>query len=348
MRREALAYLACPNCGPGVELRLSQIEHEDLERGHVMDGRLVCASPRACGFPIRGGVPILTPGEVDAAMTETAARFAEEWTRWTDLRDYYERQFLGWVAPIGRADFEGKVVFEGGCGKGRHTDLVARFGARAIVAVDLGESALVAFQNTRDLPNAHIVMADLTHPPVKAVFDLAFSVGVVHHLPDPRVGAESVASVLRDGGRLVLWVYGRENNEWIVKYVDPIRQALTSRVPWRPLKALSSVPAAVIWAAIRVLYRPDGPGARLASRLPYAEYFGSMRGFPFDELQLIVFDQLVTPVAHYLSRAEVAAWFEGPEYREVELRWHNQMSWTATAVRVRPAISSAGSTSAVA
>jgi SAM-dependent methyltransferase len=171
---------------------------------------------------------------------------------------------------------------------------------------------------------------------------------VVHHLPDPRVGAESVASVLRDGGRLVLWVYGRENNEWIVKYVDPIRQALTSRVPWRPLKALSSVPAAVIWAAIRVLYRPDGPGARLASRLPYAEYFGSMRGFPFDELQLIVFDQLVTPVAHYLSRAEVAAWFEGPEYREVELRWHNQMSWTATAVRVRPAISSAGSTSAVA
>jgi SAM-dependent methyltransferase len=330
MRREVLPYLACPNCASGLALSSVATEQGD----HIMEATLSCDAG-TCVFPVRRGVPILVPGQVDARMTETAARFAEEWTRWTELRDYYERQFLGWVAPVSRADFEGRVVFEGGCGKGRHTDLVARFGAKAIVAIDLGESAFVAFHNTRDLPNAHIVLGDLTHPPVKPVFDLAFSVGVVHHLPDPALGAHRVASVLRDGGRLVLWVYGRENNEWIVKYVDPLRHALTSRVPWRPLKMLSSIPAAAIWAAIRLFYREGATGS-VAQRLPYAEYLGSMRGFPFDELQLIVFDQLVTPVAHYLSKAEVAAWFEGPEFSEVALRWHNQMSWTATAIRKLP------------
>jgi len=329
MRREALPYLACPNCASG--LSLSETKSE--EGAHIMEGRLTCAG-RGCAFSITRGVPILVPGRVDSLMTETAARFTEEWTRWTELRSYYERQFLGWVAPISRSDFAGRVVFEGGCGKGRHTDLVARFGAKDVVAVDLGESAFVAFQNTRDLENAHIVMGDLTQPPVRPVFDLAFSVGVVHHLPEPRVGAQSVASVLRDGGKMVVWVYGRENNEWIVKFVDPVRNAITARFPSRPLKTLSSIPAAAMWGAIQLLYRP---GSSVAKHLPYREYFSSMYGFPFDELQAIVFDQLVTPVAHYLTKAEVESWFDDPQYQGLTLRWHNEMSWTATATVARPA-----------
>jgi SAM-dependent methyltransferase len=334
MRREALSYLACPNCGAPLLLHESTREEDE----HVMEGQLACTG-NACRFTIRGGVPILIRGDTSSIKTETAARFAEEWTRWTDLRDYYERQFLGWIAPVTREDFVGKVVFEGGCGKGRHTNLVARFGAKAIVSVDLGESAIVAFQNTRHLPNAHVVMGDLTRPPVQPVFDLAFSLGVIHHLPDPAVGASQIASVVRDGGRVVYWVYGLENNEWITKYVDPLRKALTAKLPYRTLRSLSAIPAAVIWGAIKLFYQPgpDGHGPR---KLPYGEYFASMSGFPFDEIQLIVFDQLVTPVAFYLSRGEVEAWFQGGGFADVVLRWHNEMSWTATATVRRPAAAS--------
>jgi len=331
MRREVLPYLACPNCRSG--MRLGAVTRE--EGPHVIDGDLVCERG-TCHFDVTGGVPVLIRAHVDALKTETAARFAEEWTRWTALRDYYERQFLGWVGPVTRQDFAGKVVFEGGCGKGRHTDLVARFGAKDVVAVDLGESALVAFQNTRNLPNAHVVIGDLLHPPVRPIFDLAFSVGVLHHLPDPASGAAAVASVVRHGGRLVYWVYGRENNEWITRFVDPVRRSLTSKIPYEQLRALSAVRAAAIWAAIKLFYRPgpDGAGPR---NLPYGQYFSSMYTFPFDELLSIVFDQLVTPVAYYLPRGDVEAWFRGPGYSDVALRWHNEMSWTATATVVRAA-----------
>ncbi|HEY4185727.1 MAG TPA: class I SAM-dependent methyltransferase [Polyangia bacterium] len=336
MRREVLSYLACPNCAS--ELKLTSVALEEGD-GHVISGELACAAG-TCRFDVTDGVPVLIRGHVDPLKTETAARFAEEWTRWTDLRDYYERQFLGWVGPTSRHDFAGKLVFEGGCGKGRHTDLVARFGAKAVVAIDLGESALIAFRNTRKLPNAHVVIGDLMHPPVRPIFDLAFSIGVLHHLPDPADAARAVASVVHDGGRIVYWVYGLENNEWITRFVDPVRKAVTSKIPYAPLRALSAIPTVALFAAIRLLYAPglDGQGPK---NLPYSSYFSSMYEFPFDELYSIVFDQLVTPVAFYLPRAEVQSWFDGAGFKDVSLRWHNQMSWTATAVVNRPARSAA-------
>lgn len=329
MRRAALEFLACPNCASALSLG-EALREED---GHVLAGTLVCATAR-CHFRVENGVPVLLPGTIDEVKTTTAARFAEEWTRWTELREYYERQFLAWVAPVNREDFVGRTVFEGGCGKGRHTDLVARFGAKDVVALDLGESAYVAFENTRRLPNAHVIRGDLTRPPVRKMFDLAFSVGVLHHLPEPEVGATRIADVVREGGRVVYWVYGRENNEWITRFVDPVRKSVTSKLPYPALKAVSAVPAAAIWAAIKLFYRP-GPDGRGPRHLPYGEYFSSMRDFPFDELLLIVFDQLVTPVAYYLKREEVEAWFANDRFRDLELRWHNQNSWTATAIVVR-------------
>lgn len=326
MRPAALEFLACPRCHAPLTLARGTPEAD----GHVLDGELRCAKGQ-CLYPIRAGVPALLPHAIDPVKVQTAQRFAEEWTRWSESRAYYERQFLGWLAPLTPKDFEGKAVFEGGCGKGRHTELVSRFGARAIVAIDLGDSAAVAFTQTRALPTAHVVMGDLLSPPVRPVFDLAFSVGVLHHLPDPKAGFAALTGVVKPGGRVAFWVYGRENNEWIVKLVDPVRKALTSRMPARWLKPLSLPPSAALWGAIRLLYRPRADGR--GPPLPYGDYFAAMHGFPLDEIHSIVFDQLVTPVAHYLSGDEVRGWFDGG-LDDVHLRWHGEYSWSGHA-RVR-------------
>jgi SAM-dependent methyltransferase len=211
----------CPNCG--AELVLSSDPSREAEDGHIMSGGLTC---RGCAseFPIRNGVPILLPANVANVKLETASRFAEEWTRWSDLRDYYEREFFDWIAPLAPADFSDQAVFEGGCGKGRHTAIVAAHGAKAVVSLDLGRSAFVAFAHTRQFPNAHVMIGDLLKPPVRPVFDLAFSVGVLHHLPDPAAGFASLASRVREWGRVTFWVYGQEGNEWITRYVDPVRK----------------------------------------------------------------------------------------------------------------------------
>jgi SAM-dependent methyltransferase len=323
MRPEALEYLRCPVSGDALELTGAAPAESD---GHLMSGTLVSRSGRR--YPIVDGIPNLTPEGVESLKSATASRFADEWLHWRDLRHYYEQQFLGWVSPVGPEDFRGKVVFEGGCGKGRHSAVVAGYGAKAVVAIDLGESATVAFAHTRALKNVHIAIGDLLAPPVARVFDLAFSVGVIHHLPDPSKGFTSLSTCVKRGGRVVVWVYGKENNEWITTFVDPVRKALTARMSPALLRPLSAVPSAALWAAIKLFYRP-GPGGK-GPRLPYGQYFASMHGFPFDEIHSIVFDQLVTPVAYYLQGDEVRRWFESG-FEDVEVRWHREYSWTGTA-----------------
>ena len=335
MRREALNFLMCPNCGG--ELALCENASSDTKDAHIITGGLTC---KGCGskFSIRNGVPILLPANLSSVKLETASRFAEEWTRWSDLRDYYEQEFFDWIAPLGRKDFADQVVFEGGCGKGRHTAIVAGHGARAIVSLDLGESAFVAFAHTRRFPNAHVVIGDLLNPPVRPVFDLAFSVGVLHHLPDPAAGFASQASRVRDGGRVAFWVYGQEGNEWITRYVDPVRKAVTSKLPAAFLRLACIPPAAVLWAVIKLFYRPraDGKGP---AKLPYGDYFAALYHYPFDEIHANVFDQLVTPVAHYLREEEVRPWLASG-FRDAALRSHRGYSWTglATVCRSKAAV----------
>ncbi len=335
MRPEALNFIVCPNCAG--ELSLSNDTPRPSEDGHTMAGRLDC---RGCASPfaIRNGVPILLPANLASVKLETASRFAEEWTRWSDLRDYYEQEFFDWVAPLTAADFANQMVFEGGCGKGRHTAIVASRGAKAIVSLDLGESAFVAFAHTRQLPNAHVVIGDLLNPPVRAIFDLAFSVGVLHHLPDPAAGFASLASRVREGGRVAFWVYGREGNEWITRYVDPVRKAITSKLPAPFLRIAAIPPAAVLWAVIKLFYRPRANG-RGSAKLPYGDYFAALYHYPFDEIHANVFDQLVTPVAYYLREEEVRPWL-APGFRDVTLRSHRGYSWTglATVCRSKAAV----------
>ena len=299
-----------------------------------MAGELACSGCDS-RFAIREGVPVLLAGNVDALKTETASRFSKEWLHWSDLRGYYEQEFFAWVAPVTAADFTGQLVFEGGCGKGRHTAIAASHGARAVVAVDLGESAFVAFNHTRRLPNAHVVIGDLMQPPVRPIFDLAFSVGVLHHLPDPGTGFASLASRVHQGGRVVFWVYGLEGNEWITRYVDPVRTRVTSRLPAAFLRVACLLPSFFLWAVIKLFYRPRA-GGKGPAMLPYGDYFASMYSYPFDEIHANVFDQLVTPVAHYLTGDQVRAWLAAG-FRDVTLRSHRGYSWTGLATVARSA-----------
>jgi SAM-dependent methyltransferase len=322
MRDAALPLLACPTCHGALTLVGESSRACD---GHIVQGTIGCG----CGarYPITGGIPRLVPGRVEASATETAARFGEQWKTFDHMSSYQEAWLAAWLAPLAEADFRGKTVFEGGCGKGRHTQVMAeRWGVKDIVAVDLGEAVDVAFAHTRHLPNAHIVQGDLLQPPVRrGAFDVAFSVGVLHHLPDPRAGFDAVRAAVRPGGKVAIWVYGYEHNEWIVRFVNPVRERVTARMPARLLHALTLPPSAAL-AAWTKLYKTP-----LGGRLPYAPYMKQLAGIPLREVHNIVFDQLVTPLAFYLREDEVRAWFDVPGLADVQLGWHNQNSWRACA-----------------
>ncbi len=320
MKPSLLPYIACPDCGGDLVLERAQ-----SVGGEVIEGTLRCGGCRVA-YPIRRGVPRLLPGARDPAAARTADAFGWEWNRFSKLSAHYRRQFLDWVRPVDAAFFRGKAVLEGGCGKGRHTFLAAEFGARAVVALDLSPAVEPAWYNTRHLPNAHIVQGDLRRPPVKPVFDYAYSIGVLHHMAEPQAGFRALVSRVRPGGHVSAWVYGRENNGWIVRLISPLRRSVTSRLPHRILDGVAAMATIPLRAATKLVYGPTG--GRVGRRtLPYAPYLSYIADLPFVEQRTIVFDHLVAPVAFYLRREEFAGWFEQAGLEDVVIEHHNANSW---------------------
>jgi SAM-dependent methyltransferase len=218
-------------------------------------------------------------------------------------------------------------------GDGARGDPARRWGAREVIGIDLSAAVETAFAATRSLDNAHIIQADIYHLPLARKFDYAFSVGVLHHLPDPRAGFLSLAAKVKPGGHLSAWIYGAENNEWITRWINPVREKITSRINRRVLLQLSKAPAACLYLATKLVYGPlNKNGSPVAKHLFYNDYLSSISNFGWREQHTIVFDHLVAPTSFYLSREEFESWWRDIGAADVVIGWHNKNSWRGTGV----------------
>ena len=104
--------------------------------------------------------------------------------------------------------FEGKLCLDAGCGSGRYTYAMQRLGAN-VDSFDLSEE--VVNQCKKINPKAYVF--DLLNLDQTPIYDFVLCWGVLHHLPDPRLGFQKVASQLRCSGILHIMVYHRKTQE---------------------------------------------------------------------------------------------------------------------------------------
>jgi SAM-dependent methyltransferase len=324
MKERLIELLACPTCGG--EIAVAEIVEK--ENAEIISAKLICENCRQ-DFPVIRGVPRFAELEkIEPEKAETARNFGWQWTRFTQEDERYAEQFLGWLQPVKPDFFRGKIVLEAGCGKGRHTKLAATWGAQEIVGVDLGDGVESAFELTKNLSNAHIVQADIFKLPLKRAFDYAFSVGVLHHTPDPKKSFVSLAAKVKSGGHISAWVYGAENNEWITRFVNPVRESFTSKLDLPMLFLLSAVPTFAVFLSTKLIYRPLNRTVKpLARHLFYNEYLNHLGSFGWREQHNIVFDHLVAPTAFYISKSEFEIWWREINAEDVKITWQNQNSW---------------------
>jgi SAM-dependent methyltransferase len=330
MKPRLLSYIVCPQCGSSFDVRT-----ESEREGEIVEGFLQCRGCQA-SFPVIRGIPRFLPAELSAAKRATAAAFGYEWTHYAELTAADREEFLDWIKPLDESVFANRVVLDGGCGKGRHLFLAAKFGATDAIGIDLSDAVESAYQNTRRLPNAHVVQADIYNLPFASPFDFAYSIGVLHHLPEPKQGFLSLVKKLKPGGRIAIWVYGKEGNRWIELLVDPIRIHVTSRLPKFITRVISFALSLPLYAALKLVYLPVHRIRRLAPlkrMLPYADYLLAISGYSFAENLWNVFDQLVAPTAFYIKREEVEDWFAAANLKQVEISARNRNSWRGTGVK---------------
>jgi SAM-dependent methyltransferase len=326
MKPRLLELLACPLCRGRLDLEAGRRDGEE-----IVEGRFECLECHQ-GYPLAGGIPRLLPPDIGLEQERTAGAFGWQWRHFVEMHPEFEEQFLDWIHPIQPAFFEGKVVLDAGCGIGRHSYFAARYGAAEVVAMDISAAVETAREVLAEHPNAHVVQGDIYRPPFRigpeggGDFDFAYSIGVLHHLPDPGEGFRSLLRFVKPGGTMFAWVYGHENNGVVHHLIDPLRTTLTARIPRPAVNAISLPLAVVLQGVVKGVYSPL-EGTALWRRLPSNAYLTSLSRFGFRQNHTIVFDHLVAPTAFYLRREEFEEWFRDAGLEDVEITWRNRNSW---------------------
>jgi len=231
MKPASLDVFVCPGCRGDLRLRSTV-----SDGGEVLDGDLTC---RGCGavYPVTRGVPRFV------SSGDYAGSFGHQWHWFREVQiDSLNRMSIseamlqsttGWSDD----DYRGRRLLDAGVGAGRFAERAAAKGAE-VFGIDLTPAVDAAYQNIGRLPNVHLAQADIFALPVRREsFDLAYSIGVLHHTPNPALAFTRVAETVAPGGKLAIYVYSRYGPAH--RMSDAFR-VVTTRLPLRVVWTLSA------------------------------------------------------------------------------------------------------------
>ncbi|MBA4317324.1 MAG: hypothetical protein C0412_02885 [Flavobacterium sp.] len=249
---------------------------------------------------------------------KTADSFAYEWKNIYLENDFEKNNFYHFLSPfVIEKDLRGIVTVDIGCGSGRFTKWAALAGTKVSFATDLGDSVEVAYKMTKHLKNVGIIQADIYHMPFVRVIDFAYSIGVLHHLPQPKQGFLSLMKVLKVKGKMLIWVYSRRHNNRALFFYEPLR-TICRHIPKPILFKLCYIPAAIIhsWNTICKTMK--------LKNMPYSYY----ENFSFNMKLNDSFDVLATPKSNYYYSEEIEGWFHEAKLKGVKSFEHPEAGIT--------------------
>jgi SAM-dependent methyltransferase len=144
--------------------------------------------------------------------------------RYDAFRYHQEAHILKRLDAI---DFEGKHVLEIGLGQGADSEQIIRRGA-IWSGLDLSSESISRVSTRlrlRGLPYQKLECGSaLSIPFADDTFDLVFSHGVLHHIPDVITAQKEIARVLKPNGRLIAMLYARRSLNYLLA-ISIVRRA---------------------------------------------------------------------------------------------------------------------------
>lgn len=256
-----------------------------------------------------------TPGAAPNIDAATVAGFGDEWTRFDQSalgieqqRRIFEDYFAVFPWDSLPPDAVGADI---GCGSGRWGQMVAPWVGH-LHLIDASDQALAVARNKLGaLVNVSFHHASVDRLPLAdGSLDFAYSLGVLHHVPDTREAVRSVAAKLKRGAPFLVYLYyAFDNRPWWFRCLwraSDLLRRLLSRLPHGTRYVFSQVLAACV-------YWPLARGAKLLERLGYlptAWPLAYYRDKSFYVMRTDALDRFGTRLERRFSRAAIRAMLE--------------------------------------
>lgn len=268
--------------------------------------------------------------KLDRVKEQTIKDFGEQWTAFRENKGYYASVELlkDIIAPLVNPDeIQGRRVAEIGSGTGRIVNMLLGAGAAHVLAIEPSAAYDVLKENTKDQTDRlTLLKATGEQIPPSGDLDYVFSIGVLHHIPEPEPVVRAAYQAVRPGGKLCVWLYGKEGNRLLLSFWLPLRW-ITKRLPHVGLMAMVwfiYIPLRIYMAMCRVL-----------PFLPLRRYLLNVLG-KFDPPTMrwcVIYDQLNPAYAKYYTRDEAHALLASAGFQDVQIYHRHGYSWTVVGTR---------------
>lgn len=227
MRLSLLKLLECPICRTELHVAAASSEGDRIREGH-----LECNNRHQ--FPVREFVPVFAEAKdymhvFSSLRQKPAGRLPTVGD--LNVEKITQEEFIA-ETQIDPQDLRGKVVLDAGCGGGRFIEMLASNGAQ-VVGMDIDRIGLQQISKAlAECKETHFLQADLFQLPFRpGAFDFIFSLGVLHHTPDPKAAFLNLTRLLKVGGEIAVWVYPKSSPTPVSDLLRP----LTTRIPTKYL-----------------------------------------------------------------------------------------------------------------
>jgi SAM-dependent methyltransferase len=257
----------------------------------------------------------------------TIKDFGKQWIQYSDNKGFYGSLdlFSDIIFPFLKPEeIKGCKVADIGSGTGRIVNMLLEAGAKHIIAIEPSDSFEVLRRNI--IEQGKVTCLKITGDQLPAYGDLnyVFSIGVLHHIPDPASVAHAAFKALRPGGHFLVWLYGKEGNRLYLALIRPLR-GLTKCLPHLILASL-----------VEIMYWPLVLYIKLCRwlALPLRRYMLSVlnRMSP-EKRRLIIYDQLNPAYAKYYTREEAIKLLEDGGFIDVRIHHRHGYSWTVVGTK---------------
>jgi len=206
MRSEFLKYLVDPETGEDLKIEATKKNGEK-----IIDGFLISQSNK---YPIVRGIPRFSGYKEEKNYTNS---FGYQWNKWSKIQfdsqnigkkmEGYTLKMLDRITHVTTPDLSGKVIVDFGCGSGRLIETIRQKNGIAI-GFDMSDAVEAAEEFFANDPQVLICQADILKSPIRPnSVDGVFSIGVLHHTKDAKIGFDKMVECLKSNGWIAVSVY---------------------------------------------------------------------------------------------------------------------------------------------